>query len=274
MVERGRATRHGDTVFAEGSHRPARRELLDQDGRVPEGQHHDDVVGTADVGVRERHRTDVVAGDLERLTEAGAGGDECLVGVEHALGIRCRARGVVAPPDRRLAGRVLRRRRQGGGVASRQVFVAVDERRWRVEIRCHLGDHRAVVETAPVAGVQHELGLGLLDAEADFTVTVDVDDRVLDRAESAEREARDDGLHAGRQHPRDRRALADAEGMESGGDLLDLGDELGDGQRPTGIVDEQRMIGRRLVACGEQPPERGGVENRCGHARPLASAAP
>ena len=57
-------------------------------------------------------------------------------------------------------------------------------------------------------------------------------------------------------------ALADAEGVETGGDLLDLGDELGDGQRPTGIVDEQRMIGRRLVACGEQPPERGGVENR------------
>ena len=35
--------------------------------------------------------------------------------------------------------------------------------------------------------MQHELGLGLLDAEADFTVTIDVDDRVLNRAESAER---------------------------------------------------------------------------------------
>ena len=141
LVERGRATRHGDTVFAEGSHRSARRELLDQHGRVPEGQHHDDVVGTADMGIRERHRADVVAGDLERLAEAGAGGDECLVGVEHTLGVRCRAGCVVAPADRRFASRVLRRRRQGGGVADRQVFVAVDERRWRVEIRCHLGDH-------------------------------------------------------------------------------------------------------------------------------------
>ena len=121
LVERGRATRHGDTVFAEGSHRSARRELLDQHGRVPEGQHHDDVVGTADMGIRERHRADVVAGDLERLAEAGAGGDECLVGVEHTLGVRCRAGCVVAPADRRFASRVLRRRRQGGGVADRQV---------------------------------------------------------------------------------------------------------------------------------------------------------
>ena len=122
--------------------------------------------------------------------------------------------------------------------------------------------------------MQHELGLGLLDAEADFTVTIDVDDRVLNRAESAEREARDDGLHAGRQHPRDRRALSNAQGVETGGDLLDLGDEFGDGQRPTGIVDEQRVIGRRLVAGGEQPPERGGVENRCGHAKPPVTRAP
>ena len=38
---------------------------------------------------------------------------------------------------------------------------------------------------------------------------------------------------------------------DAGGDLLDLGDELGDGQRPTDIVDEQRVIGRRLVAGGE-----------------------
>ena len=72
-------------MFSEGSDRARWGEPFDEDGWHAKRQHHDDVVGAADVGVRERNRPNIKVADFQGLAEALPGGDQGLVGVEHAL---------------------------------------------------------------------------------------------------------------------------------------------------------------------------------------------
>ena len=104
-VERGAAADHRDAVLPEHGERIGRRERLDQHGREPDGEDAHEVVGAADVRVRERDRPDVVARDVVRDGHAPAAGDQRLIGVLHALRIRSAPGRVVDPADGRLVGR-------------------------------------------------------------------------------------------------------------------------------------------------------------------------
>ena len=77
--------------------------------------------------------------------------------------------------------------------------------------------------------MHEEGGAGLAEREADLALAVEVDDRVLHRAEPAERHGEDNRVDAGGQLPRDDRAIGDAHGLEAGGHALGPVAELAEG---------------------------------------------
>ena len=100
-----------------------------------------------------------------------------------------------------------------------------------------------------------QLGPGLADAEVDLALAVDVNDRVLDRPQPAERETQQHGLDAGRQNPCDRGALADTHGLQPGRHPLSPILELGEGQGAIGLVDQHHPVAGGRHPLLEQIPE-------------------
>ena len=125
-----------------------------------------------------------------------------------------------------------------------------------------LFDHGAVVETAPDAGVYHELSCGVADAEGDLAVPVDVDDRILHRAQPAQREAQQHRLDARRQYPSDRRGAPDPHLVQAGGDSLGSVQELCEGEAAIGGIDQHHRVGRGPHPPFKKLPETASVIDR------------
>ena len=208
-------------------------------------------------GVRERDRADVVAVDVDGDGHAPAAGDQRLVGVAHALGVGRAPGRVVDPADRGLVGgEPGRRRRQRRGVALGEPVVDDDDAWRRVEVRGHPLGQLAEVEAAELAGDREELRAGLAQREADLALAVEVDDRVLERAEPAERRRQHHRVDARRQLPRERRGLVHPHRLQAGGHPLGPVAELPEGQGPVVLVDEHREVRVELGAALDELPDR------------------
>ena len=221
-----------------------------------------------DVGDREGHEVAVALDAREAVAHAAGGDDDVALAVACPLGVGRGARRVeeqvdgLVGPGGGEGGRGWQRARVGVG----QVAVHGEH----VEAGAALGldalGHGHVVEAAPLAGDDEELGAGLLGDEAHLAVAVDGDDGVLGGAETGQRAEQDQRLVPGGQHPRHHVALADAEAVEPGRGAEGRFAVAAEGDRPVVLVDGHHVVGR---ACGpllDQLPEVATLE----HARLLA----
>ena len=245
----------GGAVPVEGFEGVGSGEGLEQHGGEPHGQHRHQVVGSADMGVGEGDGPDVVGAHVERPGETPAAGDQRLVGVLHAFGVGRGPGRVVDPADRGVGGRNPRGRcGQGGGVAFGQTICDGEERRCgggALERPC---SQRGVVGLAPCAGMHEQRGAGLAEREADLALAVEVDDRILDRAEPGQRDGEDDRVDPGRQLPRDHGSGGDAHGLQARGDPLGPVAELPEGEGLAVRGDEHGVVARGLGPALDQLP--------------------
>ena len=254
-VEGGAPADHGGAVAVEDLEGVGGREGLEQHGREPHRQHRHQVVGSADVGVGEGDGADVVGPHIEGAGETPTAGDQRLVGVLHALGVGRGAGRVVDPADRGVGGgRPRGRCGQGGGVGFGQTTFDGEDRRCRGRALEGAGGQRGVVGVAPGAGVHEERGAGLAEREADLALAVEVDDRVLHRAEPGQRNGEDDRVDPGGQLPRDDGSGGDAHGVQARGHPLGPVAELAPGEGLAVGGDEHGVVARGLGPALDQLP--------------------
>ncbi len=110
-----------------------------------------------------------------------------------------------------------------------------------------------------VDGMTKQLGTGLAQGEAHLPLAVEVDDRVLDGAETGQGDGQHDGVDPGRELPRHDRSGRDAHVVEAGGDPLDPVTELAEGDRLAVGGDEQGMVRRQLRSAVDQLPHGAGA---------------
>ena len=221
------------------------------------------------MGVRERHRADVVRRHVERRGETATARHQRLVGVLHALRLRGGAGRVVDPahlrrptpaapaasPGRRSAGRVPISRTVGGRVERRRPSVL---------------RHLAEVAVLPDPGDDEEVRPARAQHGADLALPVEMQHRVLNRAEPRQRHREHDALDPGRQLPGDLRAGPDAESDQAGSDALDLGGELREADPPARRC-RAAAAGRRTARPGVVPAPRSSAPRAA--ARHAASAS-
>ena len=99
------------------------------------------------------------------------------------------------------------------------------------------GCHGVVVKITPDSRCEDEARSRLGDAESDLSVSVDVDNRVLDCAEARQRKAQDDCFDPSGQLPGDRSALSYSQSVQTCRNSFGFVAELCIGELPTGIVD-------------------------------------
>ena len=224
----------------------------------------------ADVGVRERDPRAVAVARVDAVGHRAGDVVEGIVAVARALGVARGARRVEQPAHRRVGGCGRRRgaRRERRGVAEREAAVAVDHE--HVETGRARGDaarHRLVVEPAPHARHDEELGAGLARAETELALAVDRDDRVLHHVEATQRGRQHHRVEAGGQAPAHDVFGPDAEGRDAGRGLLGALLELGVGDAATALVARHLDVGGGGDARVEELPEvaAGHVGGHVGH---------
>ena len=219
-------------------------------------RHHGDA---ADVREREHYWVDVGAGHAQVVEERAGAGRDGAVRVPDALGRRGGARRVVDPGD---AGRVMVRRRRGGGTLGERELARIRRGREVADDDPRRGSreeppgHCLVVESPPPRGHDDQVWADLADDHPHLCVAQDRQDRVLHRAEPGQRGHQHHRLGARGQLPADHRAGADALVAQRPGDPFGAFRVLGEGQRPAEIVAEHHRVRGRRRPAGDQPPPR------------------
>ena len=238
-------------MAAEHRHRGLRHEALEQHRGHAAQQHHHQVVGPADVRVRERDRAHV--GRSRRARRRGrrrprSASRRC-AGRTSARPWCPRSRRSSAPPKRRAAAAG---RSEGSPSGSAPSATSVSK---RAALRPERARHRGVVEAAEDARHRQPARTRLAQHGADLALAIDREDRVLHRAEPREREREHHRLDARRQLPGERRAGLDAEREEAGRDALAPRAALAEAHSPVAFVEQHRAVRARVRALLEQPPE-------------------
>ena len=231
-----------------------RHERLHENGWEPAHQDGHEVVGAGDVAEGKGDRAHVVGRHVEGDGQASSAGDEGAVAVLHALGVGRRARRVVDPAHGLVGG--VRDGRQSRRVGFRKPVVDDEELGLGVELTEDPRGHGIEIEPPPHPRDHEQAGLQLLEGEAHLTLPVDVQNRVLHGPEPRQRHGQDDGVHARRELPRDRRALADPPLVQTGGDALGPTHELREGEPAPGLVEQHAPVGRLVHPPLEQLPQR------------------
>ena len=195
-------------------------------------------------------RVPVRRSQVEGVDHRVRGSRDGVVGVTGALRVGGGARRVEEPAQRavlalarreRLA--TGRRRRERGDVAVEHV-APMDLH--HLQSGCLPGDrpgHRAEIEAAPLPRHHEQLGARFADHEADLTVPVDRQDRVLHRTQPGQTTHENHRLDPGGQLPGDDVALADSSGVERGGRLLRGVAVLREGEGAPVLVDDEPGVG-------------------------------
>ena len=223
----------------------------------PEAEHRHEVVGPADVGIREGERPDVVGRHVERDCQAPPAGEQRPIRVAHALGIAGAAGRVIDPSDRQLgpgpasgsggsvagspSGRPSSTTTIAGGLSSSAVTRAAKSRKSKPRNSPGTKKKRAPVwrSAKPTSRSRYRWMIGFCtaprrDSAADSTI-------VSIRVGSCH----DTGVPS-----------TDAKLVQPGRDALGRVAKLPERERAVLLVDEHRCRRRRIGSAIDQLPQR------------------
>ncbi|MCW2690411.1 MAG: hypothetical protein JWR37_5301 [Mycobacterium sp.] len=261
LVDDTAAACHRDVVLCEQRGQFGGCELGDEDQRIVGHQRAGQVNHAADVGDRERDRSDLVGmlAEAQVRGETARGGQQGGVAVQHPLGAAGRAGREVDPAGIRAT----------SGSERTRIGVRLVRPQYVDEIGRHR-DHGGACRRVARGGVVDDEHVGPADVEGGghLALTIDVDDRGLGDVGTGQGQHQQRGGHRRGELPGDRHALAYPGVREPAGGGEGEPTDLAHAERRTADVAQQRVI--RVVGRGTvQQPGDGARRHRCLSAGPV-----